>query len=111
MNGIVVLVWYRVDPARSDECRRLCGLLHDRVAARFSVSGRFGWRDEPARNRRTWLESWEPLDEASAPGFLEALDCEARSVGLDAIALDGRYVDVFRWVHDDSPQLAGSGQA
>ncbi len=110
MNGIVVLVWYRVDPARSDECRRLFDLLHERIAARFSVSGRFGWRDEPARNRRTWLESWEPLDEASAPEFLEALDCEARSVGLDAIALDGRFVDVFRWSDDDSRRLADPGQ-
>lgn len=108
MNGVVVLVWYRVAPANSAECLSGFAALQAGVAARFGVAGRLGWRDEPDKGRRTWLESWEPLDASSETAFVEALEEQARAVGLHALSLDGRYVEVFRWsdaavVHGAAP--------
>lgn len=100
MNRVVVLVWYRADPAGAEQCRRAFESLCERIAARFGIRGRLGWRDEPARGRRTWLESWEPLEAAQQPHFVEVLEDEARAGGLADLALDGRYVEVFEWVFE-----------
>lgn len=97
MNRIVVFVWFRADPARSDEILTLLERLGGALAGRFAIEPRFGWRDEPRKNRRTWLESWEPLDAADESAFVAALETQVHSLGLDALALDGRFVDVFRW--------------
>lgn len=98
MNGIVVLVWFRADPARNDECLQALHALAGRIEARFGVRGRFGWHDEPEKGRRTWLESWEPLGEEQESAFVDALAAEAAVLGFDALAPQGRFVDVFRWV-------------
>lgn len=97
MNRIVVFVWFRADPARSDEILLLLETLGAKLAERFPIVPRFGWRDEPAKNRRTWLETWEPLVAADEAAFIEELDAQVRALGLDALARDGRFVDVFRW--------------
>lgn len=98
MNRIVVLVWFRADPARNDECLRALQALAGRIETRFGVRGRFGWRDEPEKRRRTWLESWEPLRDEQESEFVDALGAEAAALGFDALAPAGRFVDVFRWV-------------
>ena len=108
MSAVVVLVWYRVAPANSAQCLGRFDALRAAVTARFGVAGRLGWRDEPAKDRRTWLESWEPLDESLEPAFVEALEEQARTVGLSELALDGRYVEVFRW-SDDAAAVRGAG--
>lgn len=98
MSGIVVLVWFRSDPARNDECLRALHALADRIEARFALRGRFGFHDEPQKNRRTWLESWEPLREEQEGEFVALLGTEAAALGFDTLAPGGRFVDVFRWV-------------
>lgn len=97
MNRIVVFVWFRSDPARSDEVSTLLGKLGEALGTHFAVEPRFGWRDEPGKNRRTWLESWEPLHATDEAAFLSALEQQVRATGLDSLALDGRFVDVFHW--------------
>jgi len=97
MNGLVVLVWFRADPARNDECERALSVLAARIEPRFAMRARFGWRDEPEKNRRTWLESWEPLQDARESEFVDALAAEAAALGFDTLAPGGRFVDVFRW--------------
>lgn len=97
MSGIVVLVWFRADPARNEECLRALHRLAARLEPRFGLRARFGWRDEPAKNRRTWLESWEPLHEAREHEFVEALTAEAAAFGFGELAPAGRFVDVFHW--------------
>lgn len=108
MNELVVLVWFRADPARNDECRRALHALVARMESRFGAHGRFGWRDEPEKNRRTWLESWEPLRDAQQGAFVEALEAEAASLGFDALAQGGRFVEAFRWADaaEDAPRCA-----
>ncbi len=107
MKRIVVFVWFRADPARSDEILRLLGTLGSVLAARFAIEPRFGWRDEPEKNRRTWLESWEPLDAADEAAFVAALEAQAHALGLDALAQGGRFVDVFRWADEGAGNAAG----
>lgn len=97
MNALVVLVWFRADPARREECEAALRALADRIEPRFALRARFGWRDEPEKNRRTWLESWEPLREDQEGEFVEALNAEAAVLGFDAFAPGGRFVEVFRW--------------
>lgn len=104
----VVLVWFRADPARNSECLQALHALAARIEARFGVRGRFGWRDEPEKNRRTWLESWEPLAAGEEGGFVEALETEAASLDFGTLAPGGRFVDVFRWADaaKDLPRCA-----
>ena len=97
MSAIVVLVWFRADPARNDECLQALHALAARIEARFGLRARFGWRDEPEKQRRTWLESWEPLRAGDEGAFVDALAAEAAALGFDALAPGGRYVEVFRW--------------
>lgn len=97
MKELVVLVWFRAEPARNAECERTLRALADRIEARFALRARFGWRDEPAKNRRTWLESWEPLREDQENEFVDALEAEAAALGFDTLAPGGRFVEVFRW--------------
>ena len=108
MSSVVVLVWFRADPARNSEYLHALHALAARIEARFGVRGRFGWRDEPERNRRTWLESWEPLAAGQEGGFVEALEAEAASLGFGALAPGGRFVDVFHWADaaKDLPRCA-----
>ncbi len=107
MNELVVLVWFRADPARSAECLRALHALAARVEPRFGVRGRFGWRDEPEKNRRTWLESWEPLRDEQEGDFVEALEAEAASLGFTTLAPSGRFVEAFRWAAAaDAPPCA-----
>ncbi len=108
MTAIVVLVWFRADPARNEECLRSLRALTARIEARFGVRGRFGWRDEPEKNRRTWLESWEPVDAGQESDFVEALGAEAASLGFGELAPGGRFVDVFHWADaaKDAPRCA-----
>ena len=97
MKELVVLVWFRADPARNVECERTLRALADRIEARIALRGRFGWRDEPEKNRRTWLESWEPLREEQENEFVDALEAEAAALGFDTLAQGGRFVEVFHW--------------
>ncbi|RIK93410.1 MAG: hypothetical protein DCC72_08580 [Burkholderiales bacterium] len=108
MSSVVVLVWFRADPARNEECLRSLRALAARIEARFGVRGRFGWRDEPEKNRRTWLESWEPVDAGQESDFVEALGAEAASLGFGELAPGGRFVDVFHWADaaKDAPRCA-----
>ncbi len=108
MSALVVLVWFRADPARNDECRQALDALAARIERRFDVRGRFGWRDEPQKNRRTWLESWEPLRDEQESAFVEALEVEAAALGIPALAPGGRFVETFRWADaaKDSPRCA-----
>lgn len=105
MNPIVVLIWFRAEPQQNEECAVALRELAARLEPRFAVRARFGWRDEPEKNRRTWLESWEPLDAGQEQEFLEALASEARALGFDALAPGGRYVDVFHWISDPAPAV------
>ena len=98
MSDIVVLVWFRADPARNDECLQALHRLAAHLEPRFGLRARFGWRDEPAKNRRTWLESWEPLSAEHEHEFVEALAAQAAALGFETLAPGGRFVDVFRWV-------------
>ena len=97
MSALVVLVWFRAEPARNEECLQALHALAGRMETRFGLRGRFGWRDEPEKNRRTWLESWEPLDGSQEEAFVDALADEAAALGFDALAAGGRFVEVFRW--------------
>ncbi|HEY0878688.1 MAG TPA: DUF4936 family protein [Zeimonas sp.] len=97
MSALVVLVWFRAEPARNEECLRALHALAGRMEIRFGLRGRFGWRDEPEKKRRTWLESWEPLDDTQEEAFVDALADEATALGFDALATGGRFVEVFRW--------------
>ncbi len=107
MNELAVLVWFRADPARNEECLRALHALAARIEPRFGVRGRFGWRDELEKNRRTWLESWEPLRDEQEGAFVEALEAEAAALGFAALAPSGRFVEVFRWAGAaDAPPCA-----
>ncbi len=107
MNQVVVLVWFRADPARNEECLQALRALAARVEPRFGVRARFGWRDEPEKHRRTWLESWEPLHEERESAFVQALEAQAASLGFAALAQSGRIVEVFRWAAAaDAPPCA-----
>lgn len=97
MNELVVLVWFRADPARNDDCEHALRALAARIEPRFEMRARFGWRDEPEKHRRTWLESWEPLRDDRENEFVDALKAEADALGFDALAPGGRFVEVFRW--------------
>ncbi len=97
MSAIVVLVWFRADPARNEACLQALNALAARVEPRFGVRGRFGWRDEPEKKRRTWLESWEPLRADQESEFVEALEAEAAALGFAALAAGGRFVETFHW--------------
>lgn len=98
MSDVAVLVWFRADPARNEECLRALQALAGRVAPRFGLRARFGWRDEPEKNRRTWLESWEPVPEARQREFVDTLAEAWAALGFDALAPGGRFVEVFHWV-------------
>lgn len=108
MSALAVLVWFRAEPARNDECLQALRALAARIEPRFGVRGRFGWRDEPAKNRRTWLESWEPLRDDQEGAFVEALQAEAAALGFAALAPGGRFVEAFRWTDaaKDPPRCA-----
>lgn len=93
--GLVVMVWFRADPARSDLCDERLAALAQRMRQAFGVEARWGWRDEPGF--RTWLETYEPLPPARCDAFIEALRANAGAVGLDALASGGRHVEVFEW--------------
>ena len=97
MNAVVVLVWFRADPAGNAACLQALHSLAARVERRFGVRGRFGWRDEPEKNRRTWLESWEPLRAEQEGEFVEALEAEAAALGFGTLAAGGRFVETFHW--------------
>lgn len=103
MSELVVLVWFRADPARNDECEGALRALAARIEPRFATRARFGWRDEPEKNRRTWLESWEPLRYDRESEFVDALQAEAARLGFDALAPGGRFVEVFRWAGEAGP--------
>lgn len=103
MNPIVVLIWFRAEPRQNEDCASALRELAARIEPRFAVRARFGWRDEPEKNRRTWLESWEPLDAGQEQAFLDALAAEAQALGFNALAPGGRYVDVFHWAPGATP--------
>lgn len=91
----VVMVWFRADGARNDEVARTLAALGERLTAERQVDARAGWRDEPGY--RTWLETYEPVAPEDCDAFIAALQAHARALGLDALALQGRHVEVFRW--------------
>lgn len=102
-SPIVVLIWFRAEPRQNEDCAKALRELAARIEPRFAVRARFGWRDEPDKNRRTWLESWEPLDTSQEQVFLEALATEAQALGFEELAPGGRFVDVFHWAADSAP--------
>lgn len=93
----VVLVWFRADPARNEECRRALAALVGRAAAAHGVQARFGWRDEPDGRYRTWLESYEPLAADRCTAFIDGLAADAHALGLDALVTGERFAEVFEW--------------
>ncbi len=102
MSDLVALVWFRADPAHEQACLRALEALAGRIEARFAARARFGWRDEPEKNRRTWLESWEPVRAEQESEFVDALAAEAAALGFDAIAPGGRFVELFRWTGESA---------
>ncbi|RPH62783.1 MAG: DUF4936 family protein, partial [Burkholderiales bacterium] len=93
----VVMVWFRADPARSDECHSRLAALGQRLAQTYGVGARSGWRDEAGAGYRTWLESYEPLACDRCEAFIRSLQVEATAQGLDGLAIGGRHVEVFEW--------------
>ena len=93
----VVMIWFRADRARDDEVARALAALGGRMAADHRVDARAGWRDEAGADYRTWLETYEPLAPEACDAFIDALQTQARALGLEALAPHGRHVEVFRW--------------
>lgn len=70
-------IYYKLDPARADEYRRLIDALFDLVESRFGVRGR--WmrrRDDPA----TYMEVYEGVKDEAA--FEALLEREAAGLGV-----------------------------
>ncbi|HLS57412.1 MAG TPA: DUF4936 family protein [Zeimonas sp.] len=93
----VVMVWFRADPARNDECRRALAALGRQMRESHGVDARFGWRDEPGAGYRTWLETYEPVAAERCGAFTDALRSAAAALGLDALSIGGRHDEVFEW--------------
>ncbi|MBX3591054.1 MAG: DUF4936 family protein [Burkholderiaceae bacterium] len=91
----VVMVWFRADRAQDRACAERLSLLGRRMAGAQGVEARSGWRDEPGY--RTWLETYEPLGAGGCDAFIGALQAAAKELGLDALAMGGRHVEVFEW--------------
>lgn len=93
----VVMVWFRADPAHNEECLRRLARLRERVAGGGRIEARAGWRDETGVAYRTWLETYEPLETAHCEAFIGTLRAAAAELGLEALALNGRHLEVFEW--------------
>lgn len=93
----VVMVWFRADRAHDARCHAALATLVGRVAQAHGVTARFGWRDQHDAAFRTWIEVYEPLPASACDDFAAALAGQASEIGLDALASNGRYVEVFEW--------------
>ncbi|MBT0963423.1 DUF4936 family protein [Denitromonas iodatirespirans] len=83
-------VYYRVDPARTDDARRAAQRVLDAVAEATGVSGSLHRRaDDPL----TWMEVYRAVPDADR--FLPALAHAAHAADIDAHLDGARHVEHF----------------